>query len=57
MKKTYLNELLHNGYIDEEDSVIDKRQKIYYHIVDVPASAPEKISNYTNPDQFCNIQN
>jgi nitrite reductase/ring-hydroxylating ferredoxin subunit len=54
MKKIYLNELLNNGYIDEEDSVIDKRQKIYRHIVDIPVSDHEKISNYTNPDQFDN---
>jgi hypothetical protein len=45
MKKTYLNELLNNGYIDEEDSIIDKRQKIYRHIVDIPASDPENMSN------------
>ena len=55
MKKTYLNELLNNGYIDEEDSIIDKRQKIYRHIVDIPASDPEKISNYTNSDHFDNF--
>jgi hypothetical protein len=58
MKKIYLNELLNNGYIDEEDSLIDKRQKIYHHIVDIPASIdsdPEKISNYRNPDQFDNF--
>jgi hypothetical protein len=55
MKKTYLNELLNNGYIDEEDSLIDKRQKIYRHIVDIPASDHEKISNYRNSDQFDNF--
>jgi hypothetical protein len=54
MKKTYLNELLNNGYIDEEDSIIDKRQKIYHHIVDIPTSDPEKTSNYTNSTQFDN---
>jgi hypothetical protein len=58
MNKTYLNELLNNGYIDEEDSVMDKRQKIYHHIVDIPASIdsdPGKVSNYTNPDRFDNF--
>jgi hypothetical protein len=36
LKKTYLNELLNNGYIDEEDSVLDKREKIYYPLVEFP---------------------
>jgi hypothetical protein len=35
LKKIYLYELLNNGYIDEQDSVIDKRQKIYYPIVEI----------------------
>ena len=33
MKQTYLIELLNNGFIDEANSVLDKRQKIYYPIV------------------------
>ena len=35
LKKIYLYELLNNGYIDEQDSVLDKRQKVYYPIIDV----------------------
>jgi hypothetical protein len=42
MKKIYLNELLNNGYIDEEDSLIDKRQKIYHHIVIFLLLTPKK---------------
>jgi hypothetical protein len=49
MKKTYLNELLNNGYIDEEDSLIDKRQKIYRHIVDITGIQ-------TNSIILCSIQ-
>jgi hypothetical protein len=50
LKKTYLNELLNNGYIDEEDSVLDKRQKIYYPLVEFPSEIngqeeQEKIRN------------
>jgi hypothetical protein len=48
LKKTFLNELLNNGYIDEEDSVLDKRQKIYYPLVDFPGEdneIEEKIRN------------
>lgn len=46
LKKTYLNELLNNGYIDEEDSMIDKRQKIYYPLVEISPHKEEKITNY-----------
>ncbi len=42
LKKTYLNELLNNGYIDEEDSVLDKRQKIYYPLVELPDKINEE---------------
>lgn len=36
LKKTYLNELINNGYIDEVDSEIDKRQRLYYPLIDFP---------------------
>jgi hypothetical protein len=42
LKKTYLDELLNNGYIDEEDSVIDKRQKIYYPLIEFPIERQEE---------------
>jgi hypothetical protein len=48
LKKTYLNELLNNGYIDEEDSTLDKRQKIYYPLIEFPSEnneVEEKIRN------------
>jgi hypothetical protein len=53
LKKTYLNELLNNGYLDEEDSVLDRRQKIYYPLVEFPyenegvRQEQEKIGNYS----------
>jgi hypothetical protein len=46
LKKTYLFELLNNGLLDEEDSVIDKRQKIYYPLV-FPEE-PNQLSNNRN---------
>jgi hypothetical protein len=64
LKKTYLNELLNNGYIDEEDSVIDKRQKIYYQLIEFPPHNKEiqggeenqyKIKNYTTLDGVDNF--
>ena len=45
LKKTYLDELLNNGYIDEEDSVIDKRQKIYYPLVEFPVERQDDEAN------------
>src|SRR5262249_53698018 len=41
MKQSYLNEFISNGLIDEEDSVLDRRQKIYYPIIDLPISDHE----------------
>ena len=58
LKKKYLNELHNNGLIGEEESLIDKRQKIYYPVVEVPSFAEgndEKISNYTNLGTFDNL--
>ena len=34
IKKTYLDELKNNGLIDDIESKIDKRRKIYFPIVD-----------------------
>ncbi|MGC2681144.1 MAG: hypothetical protein WA323_04690 [Candidatus Nitrosopolaris sp.] len=38
LKQNYLNEFISNGLIDEEDSVLDKRQKIYCPLVDLPTT-------------------
>ena len=35
MKKTFLNELLHNGLIDEDESLVNKKWKVYFPIVDL----------------------
>ena len=53
MKETYLNELINNGYIDEENSDLDHRSKIYFPLVDV--SSEQKISNYNNQDGMDNF--
>ena len=37
LKQNYLNEFVNNGLIDEEDSVLDRRQKIYYPLIDLPS--------------------
>ncbi|MDN5866821.1 MAG: hypothetical protein L0H55_05410, partial [Candidatus Nitrosocosmicus sp.] len=50
IKKTYLFELKNNGLIDDVDSIIDKRRKIFYPIVDIFSSSSNNI-NYTNLDQ------
>ncbi|MGH9972988.1 MAG: hypothetical protein ACRD93_03720, partial [Nitrososphaeraceae archaeon] len=53
IKNTFLNELLNNGFIDEQDSVIDKRQKIYFPIMDI--SKDEKIEKLFNEDSLNNF--
>ena len=49
IKKTYLDELKNNGLIDDIESKIDKRRKIYFPIVDL--SHFHKKENYTNHDE------
>jgi hypothetical protein len=39
MKKTYLDEFINNGLINEQDSDVDKRQKEYNLVADLPSSA------------------
>ena len=34
LKQTYLNEFISNGWIDEQDSKLDKKQHLYYPLVD-----------------------
>jgi hypothetical protein len=53
LKQTFLNELINNGYIDEEDSELDRRQKIYFPLVDI--SSEQTISNYVNPNGMDNF--
>ena len=55
MKQTYLNELLNNGLIDEEESILDKRQKIYYPLVDLVANEAERIPIYNNLSEMDNL--
>jgi hypothetical protein len=69
MKKKYLNELRNNGLIGEEDSPDDKRQKVYYPLVDTTNDNDnhhqqqpnddykkgEEMSNYKKKDVFDNF--
>ncbi|MDN5867132.1 MAG: bifunctional DNA primase/polymerase, partial [Candidatus Nitrosocosmicus sp.] len=64
VNKTYLQELKNNGLIDEINSKIDGRRKIYYPIVDssqfdftaTTATSPfnQEIDNYTNLNEIDN---
>jgi hypothetical protein len=54
----FINELLNNGFIDERDSLTDKRQKIYFPIMEMPIkdeSDNKKIRNYGNMDSLSNF--
>jgi len=68
MKKTYLSEFLDNELIDEVQSQLDKRQHIYYPIVDIPSTStpPQsqqitatatdgQINKLSNMDAFDNL--
>jgi hypothetical protein len=43
IRKTYLNELINNGYVDYQDSKIDGHQKIYFPIMEMPIKSQEKV--------------
>ena len=60
LKQTYLNEFLNHELIDEVESELDKRQKIYFPLVDLPILAGnqetyEKIKKLSNSDRMDNI--
>lgn len=58
LKKTYLNELHNNGIIGEDDSILDKRQKLYYPIVDIAEADTipiEKITKLSKRVDFDNL--
>jgi hypothetical protein len=46
MKQNYVNEYINNGLVDEEDSVIDRRQKLYF-----PLIVFQDEENIDNPDR------
>lgn len=48
LKKQFLNELLNNGFIDEQDSIVNAKQKIFFPIIDTTKS----ISFISNLGQF-----
>lgn len=61
LKQNYLNEFANNGLIDEQDSILDKRQKIYFPVIDVPTAddhkseSGEKIKKSPISDRMDNI--
>ena len=58
LKQNYLNEFISNGLVDEEDSILDKRQKIYYPLIDLPTAnqnSREKIRKLSISDRLDNI--
>lgn len=56
IKKTYIDELLNNAIIDEAESKLDHRQKIYFPIIEIDSEKEdEKITNYRNLLQFDNF--
>jgi hypothetical protein len=42
IRKSFLYELMNNGYVEQENSLIDKRQKLYRPLIE-PELEPEKI--------------
>ena len=42
LKQNYLNEFINNGLIDEQASLLDGRQKIYYPLIDLSADNDEE---------------
>jgi regulator of PEP synthase PpsR (kinase-PPPase family) len=54
IRKSFLYELLNNGYVEEEKSSIDNRMKIYRPIVE-PELEPEKIQKLRESTQSRNL--
>ena len=54
IRKSFLYELMNNGYVEEEVSAIDKRRKIYRPIVE-PELEPEKIKKLRESTQSHNL--
>ena len=49
IRKSFLYELMNNGYVEQEDSVLDKRKKIYRPLIE-PELEPEKIKKLRESD-------
>ena len=57
-KKTYLDEFLANGLMDDEESIINKSRRVYYPIIDVPfysGNAKEKDQNEEGTSMTSNL--
>jgi hypothetical protein len=57
LKQNFLNDFINNGLIDEEDSILDKRQKIYFPLIDLSTTiqACDKIKKLSISDRMDNI--
>ena len=55
VRKIYLEELENNGYIDKEDSELNKKSNIYWPIVDFKVPAEEKIKKCGIESQSRNL--
>jgi hypothetical protein len=55
LHNSYLEELMNNGYVDEENSQLDGRAIIYYPIIDIPGEEKTKIENYNNLTSLTNF--
>jgi hypothetical protein len=53
VRKTFINELMNNGWMDSQDSALDKRQKIYWPIIEIPKE--ENIKEYRKIDDSRNF--
>ncbi len=52
LKKTYIDEFIDNGIMEQETSVINAKQNIYYPIVDVSASSQVTTGYGEGDDEF-----
>ena len=59
LKQNFLNDFINNGLIDEEDSILDKRQKIYFPLIDLSTTIQDqacvKIKKLSISDRMDNI--
>lgn len=52
MKQSLVNEFINNGLADEEDSIIDGRQKIYYPLIDFPQEDIDKANGIESTEKI-----
>nr|MDQ6864116.1 hypothetical protein [Thermoproteota archaeon] len=55
VKKTFLSELINNGIVDEQDSVVYPRRKIYTAIIDAKATFSSSLDTFDGSLHHCAI--